>query len=67
MRSLITKPYQDRMTNRYQWCVALCLPSVGEKIFPDERSNAAVEKLWQLILETSRAAGEGSSHRLDVA
>ena len=59
VRSLITKPYQDRMTNRYQWCVA-AVPSVGwaKKIFPDERSNAAVEKLWQLILETSRAAGK---------
>ena len=36
VRSLITKPYQDRMTNRYQWCVA-AVPSVGwaKKIFPD--------------------------------
>lgn len=59
IRSLITKPYQDSMTNRYQWCVA-AVPSVGwaKKIFPDERSNVAVEKLWQLILETSRAAGK---------
>lgn len=59
VRSLIQKPYQDQMTNRYQWCVA-AVPSVGwaKKIFPDERANTAEEKLWQLILEASRSAGK---------
>ena len=56
---MILKPYQDAMANRYQWCVA-AVPSVGwaKKIFPGERSNRAVERLWELILETSRADGK---------
>ena len=58
-RSAITKPYTDAMTNRYQWCVA-AVPSVGwaKKVFPEERANSAVEKLWELILKTSRADGK---------
>ena len=58
-RTAITKPYSDKMTNRHQWCVA-AVPSVGwaKKVFPEERASAAVEKLWQLILHTSRADGK---------
>lgn len=58
-RSAITKPYVDRMTNRYQWCVA-AVPSVGwaKKIFPEDRAGAAVEKLWELILKVCRADGK---------
>ena len=58
-RSAITKPYTDKMTGRHQWCVA-AVPSVGwaKKVFPEERASAAVEKLWQLILKTSRADGK---------
>lgn len=59
MRSLIIKPYNDKMANKFQWCVA-AVPSVAwaKKIYPDERANVAEEKLWQLILETSRATGK---------
>lgn len=58
-RAAITKPYADAMTNRHQWCVA-AVPSVGwaKKVFPEDRANAAVEKLWQLILKTARADGK---------
>ena len=58
-RAAITKPYVDRMTNRYQWCVA-AVPSVGwaKKIFPEDRAGAAVEKLWELILKVCRADGK---------
>ena len=58
-RSAITKPYADAMTNRHQWCVA-AVPSVGwaKKVFPEDRANAAVEKLWQIILKTARADGK---------
>ena len=58
-RSAITKPYTDAMTNRYQWCVA-AVPSVGcaKKVFPEERANTAVERLWELILQVSRADGK---------
>ena len=56
--SVIVKPYNDAMTNRYQWCVA-AVPSAGwaKKVFPSLRANAAVEKLWELILQVSRADG----------
>lgn len=58
-RSAIIKPYTDRMTNRYQWCVA-AVPSVGwaKKIFPEDRAGSAVEKLWELILKVCRADGK---------
>ena len=58
-RSAITKPYNDRMTNRFQWCVA-AVPSVGwaKKIFPELRASAAVEKLWEVILKVARADGK---------
>ncbi len=58
-RSAITKPYADAMTNRHQWCVA-AVPSAGwaKKIFPEERVGRAVERLWELILQTSRADGK---------
>ena len=58
-RSAITKPYTDAMTNRYQWCVA-AVPSAGwaKKVFPEERANTAVERLWELILQVSRADGK---------
>ena len=58
-RSAIIKPYTDAMLNRHQWCVA-AVPSVGwaKKVFPEDRANAAVEKLWQLILKTARADGK---------
>ena len=57
--SAITKPYADAMTNRHQWCVA-AVPSAGwaKKIFPEERVGRAVERLWELILQTSRADGK---------
>lgn len=58
-RSAITKKYADAMINRHQWCVA-AVPSVGwaKKIFPQDRSNTAVERLWELILQVSRADGK---------
>ena len=58
-KSAITKPYTDRMTNHYQWCVA-AVPSVGwaKKLFPKERAGTAVEHLWELILAACRADGK---------
>ena len=51
----ILKPYIDRRENREQWCIA-AVPGVAwaKKVFPGLRTNAAVEKLWQAILTTSR-------------
>ena len=51
----VTKPYRDQMDNKYQWCIA-AVPSVAwaKKVFPNERKNTAVEKLWEAILYASR-------------
>ncbi len=51
----ITKPYRDKMDNRYQWCIA-AVPSEAwaKKVFENERKSKAVEKLWEAILYSSR-------------
>ncbi len=55
----ITKPYRDQMENKYQWCIA-AVPGEAwaKKLFPALRASAAVEKLWEAILRTSRADGD---------
>lgn len=55
----IIKPLRDQMENKYQWCIA-AVPGEAwaKKVFPGERVNRAVEKLWDAILYTSRADGE---------
>ena len=45
----VIKPIRDEMENKYQWCIA--------ELPVDE----AVEKLWEAILYTSRADGDGMS------
>ena len=54
-RSKQIKPIRDRMENKYQWCIA-AVPGKewARKVFPGERTSAAVEKLWEAILSTSR-------------
>ena len=49
------KPIRNKMENRYQWCIA-AVPGKkwAKKVFPGERTNAAVEKLWEAILDASR-------------
>lgn len=52
----IRKPYIEAMDNKYQWCiVAVAGKEWAKKVFPNERVSAAVEKLWEAILYTSRA------------
>ncbi len=55
MRYPIIKPYRDAMDNKYKWCIA-SVPGEAwaKKVFPGMRASAAVEKLWQAILYTSR-------------
>lgn len=55
----IVKPYRDKMENRYQWCIA-AIPGEkwAKKMFPGEKKNRAIEKLWEAILYTSRADGD---------
>ncbi len=51
----IMKPYMDRMEGQQQWCIA-AVPGAAwaRKVFPGLRTSAAIEKLWEAILSTSR-------------
>lgn len=53
------KPIRRKMENKYQWCIA-GVPSRGwaKKVFPDLKPRAAIEKLWEAILDTSRVFDE---------
>lgn len=55
----IIKPYNDKMENRYQWCVA-AVPGKkwAKKVFPELSAEEGMEKLWELILKCSRADGD---------
>ena len=55
----IIKPYRDAIENKYQWCIA-AVPGKAwaKKLFPELRPAAAVEKLWEHILATSRVDGD---------
>ena len=54
-RSLIIKPYRDKMENRYQWCIAAVAgKNWAKKVFPKEPVSSATEKLWRAILIASR-------------
>ncbi len=55
----ILKPYFDRRENKEQWCIA-AVPGVAwaKKVFPGMRASAAVEKLWEAILFTSRVTAD---------
>ena len=57
-RSKVLKPYWDEMDNKYQWCIA-AVPGKAwaKKVFPSLNVNQAVEKLWDAILQASRADG----------
>ena len=54
-RFSVIKPYREAMENKYQWCVA-AVPGVNwaKKVFPRLSAEAAVEKLWELILDCAR-------------
>ncbi len=51
----ITKPYRDKMDNKYKWCIAAAPGEAwAKKVFPELRKCQAVEKLWEAILFASR-------------
>ena len=68
----ILKPYRDRRENKEQWCIA-AVPGVAwaKKVFPGMRASAAVEKLWEAILFTSRVTADPieawKQHNADLA
>ncbi len=51
----ILKPYADKLEGKQQWCIA-AVPGKAwaKKVFPNDRTSVAVEKLWQAIIATSR-------------
>ncbi|MBQ2768931.1 MAG: aminopeptidase [Clostridia bacterium] len=53
------KPFRLAMENKHQWCIA-AVPGEdwAKKVFPDLAAEAAVEKMWEVILKASRADGE---------
>lgn len=72
-RMKVIKPYRDAMENRYQWCIA-AVPGKNwaKKVFPSLSVPRAVEKLWDAIVEASRASGadpvrEWARHNDEIA
>ena len=73
-RGLALKPYEDAMDNKYQWTI-VAVPSKkwAKKVFPGERTSAAVEKLLEAILNTVRVSedndpmGEWDAHNAQLA
>ncbi|MFA6675392.1 MAG: aminopeptidase [Bacilli bacterium] len=53
------KKYVDQIDSKYKWCIA-AVPGVkwAEKVFPSLKGEAAIEKLWEMILFTSRVDGQ---------
>ena len=69
----IIKPYREAMENKHQWCIA-AVPGKAwaKKVFPNLDEDAAVEKMWEVILYTSRADGNDplkawKEHNADLA
>ncbi|MDR0934756.1 MAG: aminopeptidase [Erysipelotrichaceae bacterium] len=54
------KPFIDAMDDKYKWAIA-AVPGLkwAKKVFPKLNDEDAVEALWEAILETSRANGNG--------
>ena len=67
----LMKPYLDRVENKEQWCiVGAASKEWAKKVFPNDKVNVAVEKLWNAILATSRMTldpiQEWKNHNLDL-
>ena len=71
-RAKLIKPIRQKMENKYQWCIA-AVPGKAwaKKVFPGMRVSAAMEKLWEAILDTSRVnedpIGAWDKHNKDLA
>lgn len=52
------KPFINQMEDKYKWVIA-AVPGTkwAKKVFPNSSEEEAVEKLWEVILETARANG----------
>lgn len=54
-RGKVMKPFRTAMDTKYQWTI-VAVPSKkwAKKVFPNDRTSVAVEKLWNAILQTVR-------------
>lgn len=51
----VMKPYRDALEGKQQWVIAAAPGKKwAKKVFPNERTSVAVEKLWEAILKTAR-------------
>ena len=55
----VLKPYIDQREGNQQWCIA-AVPGAAwaKKVFPGLRTSTAIEKLWEVILFTSRVTDD---------
>jgi aminopeptidase len=55
----VIKPYRDKIEGGHQWTIA-AIPGKkwAKKLFPELRTNQAVEKLWEEILKAARATDD---------
>lgn len=68
----VFKPYRDQMYDKYQWVIAGAAGKKwAKKVFPNDRTSVAVEKLWDAILKTSRVTDDPvaawNEHNADLA
>ena len=58
-RYKVIKPYREEMENKYQWTI-VAVPGLAwaRKVFPELSDIAAMEKLWDLILDISRVTDD---------
>ena len=53
------KPYRLALENKHQWCiVAVPGKAWAKKVFPHLSEKKAVEEMWRVILQASRAEGK---------
>ena len=51
-----------QMCSGFPWCIAsIPIPSWAERVFPEERGQAAVDKLWDAIFRCVRISGDGKA------
>ena len=61
MRSKVLKKYRDEIDGKHQWLiVAAASPKWAKKVFPDDDTETAVEKLWNAIFSCVYLDGNGN-------
>ena len=51
-----------QMSSAFPWCIAsIPIPSWAEKVFPNEKAQNAMEKLWDAIFRAVRISGDGAA------